>query len=128
MRRRGFPVTGLTVMVNGDVDGGARSDLSAGGQRLSKRSEGCGVGAAGTADPRGVVTTISISRLPHFEQTSRSRQARTLVQKEGDLARPAAEVDWQAERVTPTKRRKSADARRRQQAARPHRKIRLLTW
>ena len=48
------PGYGLTVMVNGDVDGGARSDLSAGGQRLSKRSEGCGVGAAGTADPRGV--------------------------------------------------------------------------
>ena len=41
-------------MVNGDVDGGAPSDLSAGGQRLSERSEGCGVGAAGTADPRGV--------------------------------------------------------------------------
>jgi hypothetical protein len=36
-------------MVNGDVDGGAPSDLSAGGQRLSERSEGCGVGAAGTA-------------------------------------------------------------------------------
>ena len=36
-------------MVNGDVDGGAQSDLSAGGQRLSERSEGCGVGAAGTA-------------------------------------------------------------------------------
>jgi hypothetical protein len=45
---------GLTVMVNGDVDGGAPSDLSAGGQRLSKRSEGCGVGAAGAADPPGV--------------------------------------------------------------------------
>jgi len=42
----------LTVMVNGDVHGGAPSDLSAGGQRLSNRSEGCGVGAAGTADPR----------------------------------------------------------------------------
>jgi hypothetical protein len=41
-------------MVNGDVDGGAPSDLSAGGQRLSKRSEGFGVGAIGTADPRGV--------------------------------------------------------------------------
>src|SRR5712671_3182637 len=41
-------------MVNGDVDGGAPSDLSAGGQRLSERSEGCGVGATGTADPRGV--------------------------------------------------------------------------
>jgi hypothetical protein len=41
-------------MVNGDVDGGAPSDLSAGGQRLSERSEGCGVGAAGAADPRGV--------------------------------------------------------------------------
>ena len=36
-------------MVNGDVDGGAPSNLSAGGQRLSERSEGCGVGAAGTA-------------------------------------------------------------------------------
>ena len=36
-------------MVNGDMDGGAPSDLSAGGQRLSERSEGCGVGAAGTA-------------------------------------------------------------------------------
>src|SRR6266478_3804764 len=41
-------------MVNGDVDGGAPSDLSAGGQRLSERSEGCRVGATGTADPRGV--------------------------------------------------------------------------
>src|SRR5437868_2908004 len=41
-------------MVNGDVDGGAPSDLSAGGQRLYERSEGCGVGAAGTADPRDV--------------------------------------------------------------------------
>src|SRR6202022_2506869 len=33
------------------VDGGGPSDLSAGRQRLSERSEGCGVGAAGTADP-----------------------------------------------------------------------------
>src|SRR5712692_8566232 len=41
-------------MVDGDVDGGGPSDLSAGRQRLSERSEGCGVGAAGTADPRGV--------------------------------------------------------------------------
>jgi hypothetical protein len=44
-----IPGNGATVMVNGDVDGGAPSDLSAGGQRLSERSEGCGVGAAGTA-------------------------------------------------------------------------------
>jgi transposase len=29
------------------------ADLSAGGQRLSERSEGCGVRTAGTADPRG---------------------------------------------------------------------------
>src|SRR6516225_5641692 len=41
------------MMANGDVDGGAPSDLSAGSQRLSDRSEGCGVGVAGTADPRG---------------------------------------------------------------------------
>ena len=49
-----IPGRGLTVMVNGDVDGGAPSDLSAGGQRLSERSEGCGVVAAGAADPQGV--------------------------------------------------------------------------
>jgi hypothetical protein len=41
-------------MVNGDVDGGAPSDLSAGGQRLSERSEGCEVGTASAADPLGV--------------------------------------------------------------------------
>ena len=41
-------------MANGDVDGGAPSDLSAGGRRLSERSEGWRVGAAGAADPQGV--------------------------------------------------------------------------
>ena len=46
-------------MVNGDVDGGAPSDLSAGGQRLSERSEGCGVGAVGTGDPRGVARWVT---------------------------------------------------------------------
>jgi hypothetical protein len=39
-------------MANGNVDGGAPSDLSAGGGRISERSAGCGVGAAGAADPR----------------------------------------------------------------------------
>ena len=38
-------------MADGHVDGGAPSDLSAGGRRVSERSEGCGVGVAGTADP-----------------------------------------------------------------------------
>jgi len=36
------------------VDGGAPPDLSAGGGRISERSAGCGVGAAGAADPQGV--------------------------------------------------------------------------
>ena len=40
-------------MANSDVDRGAPSDLSAGGQWLSKRYEGCGVGTAGAADPAG---------------------------------------------------------------------------
>jgi len=40
-------------MADGHVDGGAPSDLSAGGRRVSERSEGCGVGAAGAADPAG---------------------------------------------------------------------------
>src|SRR6516162_11138226 len=38
-------------MADGHVDGGAPSDLSAGGRRVSERSEGCGVGVGGTADP-----------------------------------------------------------------------------
>src|SRR6266436_5394884 len=50
-------------MVNGDVDGGSPSDLSAGEQQLSERSEGCRVGAAGTADPRGVLVLGKIRRL-----------------------------------------------------------------
>jgi len=42
---------GITVMANGCVDGGASPDLSAGGGRVSERSAGIGVGAAGAADP-----------------------------------------------------------------------------
>ena len=38
-------------MANSDVDGGAAPDLPAGGRRLSERSSGCGVGAAGAANP-----------------------------------------------------------------------------
>jgi len=38
-------------MANSDVDGGAASDLPAGGRRLSERPAGCGVGGAGAADP-----------------------------------------------------------------------------
>src|SRR5271168_3959324 len=38
-------------MANGNVDGGAPPDLSAGGGRISERSAGCRVGAAGAADP-----------------------------------------------------------------------------
>ena len=49
-----FTVAGLTVMANGYVDTRAPPDLSAGGGRLSARSEGCGVGAAGAADPAGI--------------------------------------------------------------------------
>jgi transposase len=41
-------------MANSDVDGGAPSDLSAGGRGLSERSQRRGVGAADTADPRGI--------------------------------------------------------------------------
>src|SRR5437763_12808995 len=44
-------MTGFAVMANGNVDGGAPPDLSAGGRRVSERSAGCGVGAAGAADP-----------------------------------------------------------------------------
>jgi hypothetical protein len=41
-------------MANGNVDGGAPPDLSAGGGRISERSAGCRVGAARAADPQGV--------------------------------------------------------------------------
>jgi transposase len=41
-------------MANGNVDGGAPLDLSAGGGRISERSAGCRVGAARAADPQGV--------------------------------------------------------------------------
>src|SRR6516165_4289491 len=47
------PVVGLTVMANSDVDGGAPSGLPARGRRVSERSAGRGVGAAGAADPAG---------------------------------------------------------------------------
>jgi hypothetical protein len=38
-------------MANGNVDGGAPPDLSAGRGRIPERSAGCGLGAAGAADP-----------------------------------------------------------------------------
>jgi transposase len=41
-------------MANGNMDGGAAPDLSAGGRGLSGRFEGCGVGAAEAPDPTGV--------------------------------------------------------------------------
>ena len=48
-------IPGYGAHRDGERRCGRRStDLSAGGQRLSERSEGCGVGAAGTIDPRGV--------------------------------------------------------------------------
>jgi len=40
-------------MANSDVDEGAAPALPAGGRRLSERPAGCGVGAAGAADPAG---------------------------------------------------------------------------
>src|SRR5499427_5680747 len=43
----------IAVMANSDVDGDAPSDLPARGQLVSERSAGCGVGAAGAADPAG---------------------------------------------------------------------------
>ena len=45
--------TELTVIANSDLDGGAAPDLPAGARRLSERPAGCGVGAAGAADPAG---------------------------------------------------------------------------
>src|SRR5260370_40208472 len=42
------------MMAKGNVDGGAPPDLSAGGGRISERSAGCRVDAAGAADPQGV--------------------------------------------------------------------------
>ena len=50
-----WPATGFTVMANSDVDGGASSDLSAGGRWVSERSQRCGVGAAGADDPTGPI-------------------------------------------------------------------------
>jgi len=54
-----FTVARLTVMANGHVDTGAAPDLSAGGGRLAERSGGCGVGAAGAADPAGIARRAS---------------------------------------------------------------------
>jgi len=54
-----FTVAGLTVMANGYVGTGAPPDLSAGGGRLAERSGGCGVGAAGAADPAGIARRAS---------------------------------------------------------------------
>src|ERR1051325_8867137 len=45
---------GFMVMANTDVDAGAPSDLAARRRRLPERSQRCGVGAAGPADPRGI--------------------------------------------------------------------------
>src|SRR6202171_666714 len=41
-------------MANSNVDRGAPRDLPARRQGVSERSEGCGMGAAGAADPAGV--------------------------------------------------------------------------
>jgi hypothetical protein len=49
----GLSATGLTVMANTDVDGGAAPDLPAGERRISERPAGCGVGPAGAVDPVG---------------------------------------------------------------------------
>src|SRR6202140_3713161 len=45
---------GFTVMANSNVDRGAPRDLPARRQGVSERSEGCGMAAAGAADPAGV--------------------------------------------------------------------------
>src|SRR5215831_14618623 len=49
----GSPAMRIAVMANSDVDSDAPSDLPARGQRVSERSAGCGMGAAGAADPAG---------------------------------------------------------------------------
>jgi hypothetical protein len=47
------PATGLTVMANNDVDGGAAPDLPARGARVIRATFGRGVGAAGANDRAG---------------------------------------------------------------------------
>ena len=47
------PATGLTVMANNDVDGGAAPDITARGRELFERPSGRGVGAAGANDRAG---------------------------------------------------------------------------
>jgi hypothetical protein len=47
------PATGLTVMANNDVDGGAAPDLPARGRELFERPSGREVGAAGANDRAG---------------------------------------------------------------------------
>ena len=49
-------------MANSDLDGGAPSDLSARRRWLSEQPEGCGVGAAGAADPKDVAGRASAQR------------------------------------------------------------------
>ena len=44
------PATGLTMMANNDVDGGAAPDLPARGARVIRATFGRGVGAAGAND------------------------------------------------------------------------------
>jgi hypothetical protein len=46
-------VSRSTAMANSNVDRGAPGDLSAGRGAVSERSEGCRVGTAGAADPKG---------------------------------------------------------------------------
>ena len=47
------PATGLTVMANNDVDGGATPDLPARGRELFERPSGREVGSAGANDRAG---------------------------------------------------------------------------
>ena len=49
-------------MANSDVDGGAPADLSAGGHGYPSDLRGCGVGAAGAADPRAARRATSQDR------------------------------------------------------------------
>jgi transposase len=56
-------------MANGHVDGGAPPDLSAGGGGISERSAGCGVGAAGAADPQGVTRRATMNAILYLLRT-----------------------------------------------------------
>src|SRR5262249_49841075 len=63
-------------MANSDVDGGAPSNLSTRGRRVSERSAGRGVGAAGAADPAGAAPrTTAPDRHAARRRTAQDRTA-----------------------------------------------------